>query len=281
MRRRIQAGFTLVELVVVIVVLGILAFGTVSFITSSSQNYQQVAVGDRLGSSARIIIDKVSRELRGALPNSVRASSDGRCIEWVPVAAAGTYLELARGAQTSMPVIPLFEEPALPSSGARVSVYPINTASTYAAGGPPAITNSMAELAISVTNPATNASAALLSFASAPGFGQDSPQRRWYLVGQPASFCALNGRLYRYQDYAYANPQPDPAVLPSSPATGRWLVADEVFNPSACGTGNTAIFRVSPATLQRNAIVLIDLCLFNPQGGNLQVAHEVQLRNVP
>jgi len=283
----VQRGFTLVELVVVILVMGIMAFGTVSFITTSSQSYQRVASGDRLGSSARLIIDRLSRELRTSLPSSVRASSDGRCVEFVPVAAAGTYLTLAQGAVSSMAVIPLFETPVIAASGARVAVYPVSLAAVYDPGAvSPLISTSLAALAISSSNPATAASAAVIQFSSAPDFAAESPQRRWFLVDEPVSFCVTSdGKLYRYQgdgvNYSYQPTQPAPPPL-TTPAAGRWLVSDKVYSPAVCGGGgNSQFFRVAQATLQRNAIALIDLCLFDPQGGNLQLVHEVQLRNAP
>lgn len=287
MRCWAERGFTLVELVVAIVIMGIMALGTVSYITTSSQSYQRAASGDRLGSSARILVERLARELRSALPNSVRATPDGACIEFVPLAAAGTYLTLAQGAATSMAVIPLFETPTLPVSSARASVYPSSVSVVYNGDTiSPLLSGTLSDLAISGSNPATAASAATLQFSSAPDFPADSPQRRWFVVSEPVSFCLLgDGRLYRYQgdgaSYTYRATQWNPPPL-TTPAGGRWLVADKVFGPAVCGGGgNTLSFRIAEATLQRNAVALLDLCLKDNQGGSMQVVHEVQLRNVP
>lgn len=287
MRRRSLAGFTLVELVVAIVIMGIMALGTVSYITTSSQSYQRAASGDRLGSSARLLVERLARELRSALPNSVRTSADGTCIEFVPLAAAGTYLTLAQGTATSMAVIPLFEEPTVNTSAARVSVYPDSSSSVYGLSAvSPTLSSALSDLAISGSNPATAASAATLQFSAAPDFPTDSPQRRWFLISEPVSFCLHgDGRLYRYQgdgsSYTYRTTQWNPPPL-STPAAGRWLVANKVFGPAACGGGgNTQAFRIAEPTLQRNAVALLDLCLQDNQGGSMQLVHEVQLRNVP
>ena len=85
-------GFTLIELVVVITVMGILSIGAVSFITDASDGYANTVRRTELGSTMRLAAERVTRELRNALPNSVRVS--GNCLEFIPVEGGSTYLNL-------------------------------------------------------------------------------------------------------------------------------------------------------------------------------------------
>jgi len=96
MRR--SRGFTLVELVMVIVLLAIVATISVRFVALSTQGAIDVGSRQLRSFSAVVISEQISRALREALPGSVRVSSDGACIEWMPVLAASNYLDLPRGA---------------------------------------------------------------------------------------------------------------------------------------------------------------------------------------
>ena len=88
-------GFTLVEAVVVMVVTGILAGIMVLFIRRPVQNYTDSAARAELSDAADLALRRMSRELRGALPNSVRLTgSPGNVwwLEFIPTTSGGKYL---------------------------------------------------------------------------------------------------------------------------------------------------------------------------------------------
>jgi MSHA biogenesis protein MshO len=87
-------AFTLVELVMVMVVISILAIGSVKFISQSAQGLVDSAERQSLASTATIAVEKVLRQVRRALPNSVRIFDDGgnSCIEFVPILHSSEYL---------------------------------------------------------------------------------------------------------------------------------------------------------------------------------------------
>ena len=70
-----QRGVTLVELVVTIVLMGILAGGTVAFVISSTQSYVDTATRNQLSGIARIATQKLEMALQAAVPNSVRVTT--------------------------------------------------------------------------------------------------------------------------------------------------------------------------------------------------------------
>ncbi|MBV1906597.1 MAG: prepilin-type N-terminal cleavage/methylation domain-containing protein [Pseudomonadales bacterium] len=257
-------GFTLVELVVVIVLMGILSVGTVSFIGDSSSGYASTIRRTELASNARLSIERISRELRDILPNSARLDGAG-CIEFVPVQTASTYLDLpVVSAAISFKAIPL--EPTYSGTADRVVVYPGDTNSAYAVTASSAISPVASISAPDANNQIT------VSFASMHRFPVESPSKRFFLVAGPVSFCMTGGNLYRYSGYGMLSSQPGVSDLPAT-FPGRVPIGENVLS-------ETSPFSLSEATLLRNAVVLIDLS-FRADSDFIRVNHQIQLRNVP
>ncbi len=87
-------GFTLTEMVVTIVVMGIVFIGTGSYIKYSMSGYVESVARQRLQNQARFVIEKISREIRHAVPNSFATAvdSDGdKCLSFHPIDIAGFY----------------------------------------------------------------------------------------------------------------------------------------------------------------------------------------------
>ena len=278
---RKQRGFTLIELIVVIVMLGILSFGTTQFIVNSSQSYMDTARRERQGSAARMAVEKISRELRSALPNSVRVvdldgslsvDNQGDCIEFVPVLGGSIYTSLpvtSSAAQFSSVPYLTGGAPAVSSalgSPSRVAVYPISTAGIYTLSASSAISSEVDPL--SVLEDTIEVDVLLDQLHQFP---LGSPGRRWFMVANPVSFCiGADGKLFRYGDYGFSATQSVPiGSLPNS-----------VPKRSLLAIGTSGGFVVVPATLQRNALVQLNLDV-RERGEGVSINHEVQLRNVP
>ena len=115
------AGFTLVELVIVIVLLAIVATISVQFVALSTRGAVDVASRQQRALSGVVVSEHISRGLREALPTSVRTNPSGSCIEWMPIIAASNYENLPGG-----PTPDSFEAVPLPNGGSargRVVVY--------------------------------------------------------------------------------------------------------------------------------------------------------------
>jgi len=257
---RPSAGFTLVELVTVIVVLGVLALGTVRFIDDSSSGFASTVARAELASDARGTLDALARSLRNALPNSVRVR--GGCLEYIPVVSASSYLTLPVAVPAlSFRAVPL-DPPA--ADGLRVAVSPsagIYALAASAALGPPA-SFSLPDSDNEIT----------VSFAVPHRFPAESPRQRFFVVADPVSVCASGGRLFRYGGYGFEAVQPLPATLPGA-LPGRVLLAEDLLTSTP--------FTLAAATLSRNAVVAIALTLRNGADDRLELTHSVQLRNVP
>lgn len=90
--RLAMSGFTLVELVIVIVVMAILGGISVSFIKNSVLAYVNSEAYYELADRADISLRRMSRDIRNALPNSVWVpGGSGSYVQFVPIKAGGRY----------------------------------------------------------------------------------------------------------------------------------------------------------------------------------------------
>ena len=115
-------GFTFVELVTVIVLMSIISLAGVEIIRYTAEAYSKMLGRQTLGNTARIAIDRISRELRGALPGSTRTANN--CIEFMSINAAGNYLDLpVESSASSFQAMPL--NPGQGDENGRIAVYPV------------------------------------------------------------------------------------------------------------------------------------------------------------
>ncbi len=267
-----QRGFTLIELIMVIVLLGILSFGTTQFIVNSSQSYVDTARWQQQGSSVRAAVEKISRELRNALPNSVRvvdrdgflsADKQGDCIEFVPVLADSIYTSLPLAAPATLfNAVPFVSStgPSINPQSSRVSVYPINANDIYLLSA----TSTVSSLLDASSMLEGTAEVAVL-MQQPHRFPRGSPGQRWFMVSDPISFCIdSGGRLFRYSRYGFQPAQPTPGLLGHEAVPERSLLA----------VGVRGRFGVTPALVQLTLAI-------RERGEGFSISHEVALRHVP
>lgn len=288
-----QYGFTIVELIVVIVLLGIISTVTVGFVTSTMQGYADLTRRDQLSSAVRVAVERMAREIRNALPNSIRVDGAGQCIEFIPSLAASRYLSIPISASSSFPSVPFAVEPPI----GRIAVYPIDT-NTADEPARPAGENPIYDLdSLSIISPLMSASSALESasgtvdvlLTSTHSFPAESPSKRYFIVDEPVSFCIVGTDLYRFQgasgsSYTFANSQPDGVTLFANLSEPQEaLLASDIVTPV-----DSSPFKYSEATLLRNGIVLFDLFVqdqiltaADPTQESIRVQFEVQVKNVP
>ncbi|MGI2201108.1 PilW family protein [Shewanella baltica] len=277
--QRMQAstrGFTLVEMVTVILILGILVVGVSSFIIFGTRIFVESSSVDQVLSQSRFAVERMTRELRSALPNSVRLNSDSltyQCIEFVPIEASTTYL--------AMPIIPaaaastgivILDNTA---SAIRVNqfawIYPLVDADVYS--------SARQKRAQIKTPPLTLANQVTLTFTAPTRFAEASPRQRIYFGSSPVSYCFEKGasgndlQIVRYAGYNFNTVQPNPATM----GTGV-LMAQSVAN--RLDNSNDLPLILTPSSLVNNAMVHLQP-RFNVNGETFQYRHQVQVINVP
>lgn len=88
-----QAGFTLVELIMVMVITGIIAGVVAIFMKTPVNQYLDIARRAEMTDIADTALHRMARDIRTAVPNSVRlpAPADSTYIEFLPTRTGGRY----------------------------------------------------------------------------------------------------------------------------------------------------------------------------------------------
>ncbi|MGD8173089.1 PilW family protein [Vibrio sp. TRT 21S02] len=86
-------GFTLIEMILTIIVGGILVLGIAGFVEFGAQGYADTVERQRLQTQARFVLEKMTREIRHALPNVFTSSQNGTqsCFSFYPIDYSGFY----------------------------------------------------------------------------------------------------------------------------------------------------------------------------------------------
>lgn len=250
-----KRGFTLIELVVVIVLLGIIAVTFTSLITNNMRGYLDTANRQDSAAIARIALDRIARDLREAMPLSVRVSNDQSCLQFLPVTASTVYTSFA----ADLTAVMVMDFAAPTGGGFYAAVYPINSGELYSTTAMKSISS-----ITSVSN-----STRTINLASAFSTPRSSPGERLYVVSNPVSYCFTNGQIIRYTS-AVSPTQP----TPSSGLSNGAVLIDKLVSPTT--------FNYSSGNWQNNALVTITLTIQQASSINeqLQFDHEVWLRNV-
>ncbi len=265
--RRPSKGFTLIEIIVVIVIIGILGVGITNFMGRSVQGFADTAERQQVASIAWIVSEKLSRAFRDALPNSFRindGSGSGTCIEYIPTVAGTDYLSVPTlTAASAFEVVPFssYNNASINSARDRVVVYPNTLTGLYGLADPGMVSGTIDSLAAGTTT-----GSLLLTLNSAHQFLSDSPTRRLFVVRNPEMFCFEGNFLNVYQGQGFQASIPDPSGL-----TGA-VVAHNVSNGA---------FTYTPGTLSRGGVITIQFDVSESAGLTQSIAQEVQVRNVP
>ncbi len=262
-----QQGFTLVELVIVIVLAGLIAVGSTLFIGQAVKGVTDTAERQKIAATSWIVSEKISRDLRRALPNSLRlGSSSGftdNCIEFVPIVEGTFYRSIPVGVAESTAELFEFEsyDAGQLASGDRLAVFPRDNIESYSLASPGPISSPMSSIAAG-SLPGTVA----VSFLSNTAFQDESPQNRVYVVREPLSYCFASGVLRMYRNYGFQ----------SAFSSGA------LSNPVVVATGmRSGSFEYDTSSVNTNATVNILSSFELENGVAFEFNQEVQVRNVP
>jgi MSHA biogenesis protein MshO len=225
-------GFTLVEAVIVITVTGVVAGIVAQFIVAPVQAHLAATARAALVEHADLALRRIGRDLRGALPNSVRVNAAGTAIELIPATGAARYATEGSGAlqfgvtDTGFDVV----GPALTLASAQQLVFynlgpTVPDADAYADNG------SAGAQATSNRRQATNGAGAATTItlsSAAPLPATDyAPPHRVFAVSAPVSYrCdTAAGTLTRYQGYGFQAAQPDPPSGGTSAVVAKGVTA--------------------------------------------------------
>ena len=284
------SGFTLLELIIVIIILGVMSVGISGFITLSTQTYLNVTERDELLSSARFAVERLNRELRNAVPNSIRTIVDNntsptkQCIEFIPIKASTVYTDIPvkpdpESNQVSVVSFNISQStfyscPIAPASNCNdyIVVYPLEESDVYnfdVGLGEGKVSQFKAfPVALDLTDD-------IWTVPVEPDggmvFDEHSPTERLYIFDSTVSYCisGIDFELTRHQGNSFNNNQLIPAS-DDSVLMAENLIFDKDELP----------FTYAEASLQRNAVVQVKLT-FDRDGEVISFDNDVHIENVP
>ncbi|CAK6714007.1 conserved hypothetical protein [Vibrio harveyi] len=85
-------GFTLMEMIVTIVIGSFIMLGIAGYVQLGMKGYADTIDRQRMQTQAQFVLEKMSREIRHAVPNSFHEPDDTtKCLEFVPIEYSGFY----------------------------------------------------------------------------------------------------------------------------------------------------------------------------------------------
>lgn len=275
-------GFTLIEAIAVIVITGIIASVVAVFIRTPVEGYFDTVRRAQLTDTADTALRRISRDLRLALPNSIRVTSSGgkSYLEFLQTRAGGRYRAECESAASGDPLVfgdasayaceaadnarfDIIGPPVTVAAGDQIVVYNLGIAGADAYAG-----DTRRAYAGTAVPPVSDIQ------YSGGAFPLASPGRRFHVVETPVTYeCDSSnpggGSLRRYWGYAITSAQATP------PGGGTTVSADLADQVTAC----TFTYDPNVANL-RTGLVSLQLVLTSA-GESVRLFHQVHVSNVP
>jgi MSHA biogenesis protein MshO len=307
-----RAGFTLIELVITIVVVGVISIAVGAFLLPMLNSYQGVERRAALTESADSAIRRMSRDVRLSLPNSVRVTTalavgSGFAIEMIPTADGARYCTSGTAdcdaagaltigtADTVLDVLGCFRNAAF-IAGSGGSAYRLVVGSTdsniYTATGASAVIAPTGVYTLSIF-PGTGATPTVCGTASAVAttfnrhrvtftshnFPTASPRQRLFIVEEAAApvtyICNQTaGTLTRYVGYRNGAAL-STASQPTDPGAAPLNTVTGRLVADKVGGCSAAS---TEANIQTSGVVTLSLTLTD-SGESVQLINQVQLDN--
>ncbi|MGB9989580.1 prepilin-type N-terminal cleavage/methylation domain-containing protein [Massilia sp. SM-13] len=291
-------GFTLVELIMVIVIVGIIAGAVVLLVRRPLDIYVSVAGRAELGDAADSALRLIARDLRSALPNSVRVTTINgvALLEFIPTVGGGRYLDAGAAGGTPLS----FQDPASTMFTA-LTVDPVATAiavndyivvSNYGAGfnfadayrvgnaagtenGNRAIVRQINGADVTIDDDADGAALPNVNVFARSPVPISSPTLRFAIARQPVTYrcvpaaAGTAGQLTRLTNYGFKPAQVDPDGLGSSS-----LVAQHI---------RSCTFSAVVTAFRNSSLVTLQVTLEKPGPNPEQVSlfRQVHMDNTP
>jgi MSHA biogenesis protein MshO len=281
-----EIGFTLIELVIVIVILAIVSTFTFRFVGIGADMYVTSAERLQLLEQSRFAIERITREIRNAVPNSVRVtpanpvSENFQCLEFVPIKVAGTYYNapFQPSDEKNLDFVSMTEQwgqgAGEITTADRLFIYATLPAWIYADA-----TTTERRFAVIDENTSRAGELTQLTLESGSVFSEQSPRQRLYVGRPPVSYCVEGDKLFRYDGYQWSDIQPEPADLPINRRVQ--MSADLVNLMASPATGEKVPFQIDRSVLRRNNIVHVFLEYRSRQQERLFYNQEIRIPNAP
>ncbi|PAJ75995.1 hypothetical protein CJF42_01790 [Pseudoalteromonas sp. NBT06-2] len=279
-------GFTLIELILVIIILGIVSVGTMQYLSLGAQIYAEATERDEAVAQSRFMLARLTRELRHATPNSVRLNCDSddndgfevvpacvsfQCLEFVPFKASSIYVDNLTSNTINVVDPTNYPDTTANSSNDNVSIYALSADDVYkAANNKRFIINSALD----------NTTPSLDTWTMSGVYADESPTKRVYVLDNPVSFCVEGNELYRYEGYGFKENKADsnPNIATHMIGSKKGILLGKLIQNDL---SSTAFFNYHNASLTRNSVVNIHSQMGINSSETVSFNHEIHLPNVP
>jgi len=264
-------GFTLIELIMVIVITGILSTMTTDIITLPVKAYMDLERRTTLVDTAEMSLRRMQRDIRRALPNSINITDGGTTIELLHTTEGGRYrasvsktgpekkyiLDFTK-ADSQFEVIGFLPE----NTTGYLVIY--NTGTIGANAYADADADELPEIDYIDYNDPDNLNAIILNLDKAKLFPYRSPQQRFFIVDTPITYKCENGKLRRYDNY----PISSSPTLPTG-------------NIQAKSHRLICSFNYDEGSNTRAGLVTLSITLTDKVGESVKLIHQVHVDNMP
>lgn len=248
-------GFTLIEVITVVIILSIVAVLGSKFVVESTKSYQSTQTRSKLMNTGRQAVERMSRQLRIAMPHSMRITNANSCLEFLPIAGGGNYFtpvaDTVNGVAASA-VIAVSPHTIEFGTEQFVSIGAMGSAELYGVAGASRATLSAR----------TNTT---LTLTAAKTWQRNSLRRRFYLLDSPQAFCVVGNQLRFYANQDVTSANVDTTSVFS-------ILADNVSSPTP--------FAFTAGSENRNVNVLFNMT-YSRNSESVAFNQSVMIRNVP
>ncbi|CED72372.1 putative exported protein MshO [Aliivibrio wodanis] len=236
-------GFTLIELILTIVVVGIVALAVSNTLQLGFQSYNDSIDRQDNQMQAKFVIEKLSRELRHAVPNSVSITSSGQCVTFIPLETSAFYLSLPVYGETAIDTVILSKE-SIALDNLRLVINP-------SVQGDLLVEENHRYVSIDSLSVSGGVSTINFSSNNDPAFISSSISERAFLYKpNVVSYCIQSQSIFR----------------------SGVQIAEQLSSGS---------FIFEGASINRNSMITMTLIFENDLGELTQYQHDVQVLNVP
>jgi MSHA biogenesis protein MshO len=284
-------GFTLVELIVVLTIVGVLAVLGSVIIVQPFLASEDISRRGQLVDAADLALERMAREIRLAVPNTVRVDSSGSrvAVEFVPSLTGGRYrryndpttnnddrINLAPPSDTFDVLGGLAQFGAVGTTGSTCAVGGVTCMNIYNTGQSAFDlyeSDNLARISSTTAAAPPGTPHQQLEFteagaAAGPTFRAHSPRQRFYLFDTVKSFVCntSTGRLTLHDGYGLAGTQT------TTPGGDTTLVADGI---RACD------FQYQSGTATRSGLLTVVMRMARSEGGSITLFKQIHVLNAP
>jgi MSHA biogenesis protein MshO len=270
-------GVTLVEMIVVIAITGIIAAAVAVFIRRPVEGYIDAARRAELSDIADTALRRITRDLRTALPNSIRITAAGGVtyLEYLQTGGGGRYRSDVDSGGGGDPLNFTAADATFNVIGPMPTMAAGDSIVIYNLNWDPAIITANAYVGDNRAAYASN-TATTITLSAAKLFPFASPGKRFQVVQYPVTYACdpVGGTVRRIAGYVIQAAQPNNvAAAPLSTAPSNTLLAttitDCIFSYVAAG-----------GAAQRTGVVSLSLQV-QQQGEQVRLFQQVHVNNLP